>query len=524
MTTHVKTIIFVVGVLLGIVVGEKSVLSTEVGIFAVMLSIVQCGLYIFERKRNTVSEGVDLTHRISFPLITLLFSLGLFIGIVRVQLVEEKNNFVCESSCIFNAVVSSSPETKNEYQTFSVEPVTIESDVHDVLVRAPLYPRYEIGDMLKLSGKVTVPKIIYPHDTKNNSEGFDYASYLRTKNIGSEMMYPHIEVIDSDAHTVRYELGRLKESFVTRIDRYVSSPASSLASGMLFGASSMQKELVETFRIAGLSHIVVLSGFNIVIVISAILFVFGFVPLFLRIILASISVLLFVVMVGGEMSVIRATLMAFISLLALAVGRSYVAKQALVISLLLIVLYDPRALLHDVSLHLSFLATAGLVYMTLPFEKIIRNFFKEPFLHFKEIIVTTLSAYVGTLPYVMYTFGTISMYAVIANILVVPFVPLAMLLSFLVIVSSYLPVLAGISETFSLPIGFINTILINCMIGVARTIEALPYSRIVVDISFPMMCFAYLSLAFVIMYSARKFDDETVVTKENGTISDIIRY
>jgi predicted membrane metal-binding protein len=37
--------------------------------------------------------------------------------------------------------------------------------------------------------------------------------------------------------------------------------------------------------------------------------------------LASVSVLLFVVMVGGEASVLRATLMAFISLLALSVGR-----------------------------------------------------------------------------------------------------------------------------------------------------------------------------------------------------------
>jgi competence protein ComEC len=517
-TIHTKTIVVVVGVLLGIVVGEKSVLSTEVGIIALMLAMVQSGLYIFERKRNTVSEVVDLAHRISFPLITLLFSFGLFIGIVRAQLVEEKNNFVCESGCIFEGVVVTSPETKNEYQTFSVQPLVNGGEVHDVLVRVPLYPRYQIGETIKLSGKVTVPKIIYSHDGDRGERSFDYASYLRTKNIGSEIMYPHVEVIDADAHTLRDVLGRLKENYILRIEKYVSSPSSSLASGMLFGASSMSKELMQTFRIAGLSHIVVLSGFNIVIVISAILFLFGFLPLFLRIFLASVSVLLFVVMVGGEASVLRATLMAFISLLALSVGRLYVARQALIVSLLLIVLFDPYTLLHDVSLHLSFLATAGLVYMTLPLEKIITSFINDRFLTLKEIVVTTLSAYVGTLPYVMYTFGTMSVYAIIANILVVPFVPLAMLFSFLVVVSSYF------SDTLSLSIGFINTQLINMMIGVARIVESLPYSSVTFGITFQWMCFMYLFIIFIGTYGALMFDDETVATEVNGIISDTIRY
>ncbi len=518
MTTHAKTIIFVVGVLLGIVVGEKSIFSSEVGICAMTLLVIQGGLYIWERKRKQLSEAVGLAHQISFPLITILFCLGLFIGVVRVQLVEEKINFVCEQSCVLDGTIVTSPETKNEYQIYSVQPITESGEVYDVLVRVPLYPRYEIGETLKLSGKVTVPKIIYPHDDKNNDKGFDYASYLRTKNIGSEMIYPHVEVLDSEAHTTRDVLGRLKENLISRIENYVSAPASSLASGMLFGASSMSKELMQTFRTAGLSHIVVLSGFNIVILISSVLFVLTFLPIALRVVIATAFVILFVIMVGGEPSVIRATLMALISLVAILLGRVYVARQALVLSLFVIVMYEPYSLMHDVSLHLSFLATVGLVYMSRPLELLFKESFLEKVSLLREISITTISAYFATLPYVMYTFGTVSVYALIANILVVPFVPLAMLLSFLVVVGSY------ISETLSLLIGFMNSFLINCMIGIARIVEVLPYSTITFSVSFQAMCFAYFIVLMAVLIIVRKNSNETRATTEKGNLTDIISY
>lgn len=519
-TTHTKTLIFVIGTLLGIVCGEKSMYASEVGVLGLMLVLVQGGVYIWEWKRNMMSDVVNITHHISFSLITILFCLGLFVGIVRVQLVEEKINFVCESSCTFDARIISSPETKNEYQIFNIHPLIGGDEMYDVQVRTPLYPKYEIGETVTVSGKVTVPDIIMPHgDEKNSSQGFDYVSYLRTKNIGSETMFPSIEVTDSGAHTLVDVLGRWKENLVTRIDMYVSSPASSLASGMLFGATSMSKELLQTFRTAGLSHIIVLSGFNIVIVIASILFVLAFLPLVFRVTFASVSVILFVMMVGGSPSVVRATLMAFITLLAMLVGRLYVARQALILSLFAIVMYEPHSLMNDISLHLSFIATMGLVYISEPLEL----FFKKYFViisssSLREILITTLSAYFTTLPYVMYTFGKVSVYALVANILVVPFVPIAMLLSFLVVVSSY------ISNTLSLVFGFIDTMLITIMIWIARTIESLPYATFMLVVSFGMMCAMYFIILLLIRYFFIKQNDETRVTIENGNLTDIISY
>ncbi len=515
-TTHAKTLTFVIGVCLGVVVGEVSMSASEVAVFAVVLILIQTGLYFWERKREQVSNNEVVAHLFSFPLITILFSLGLFLGIVRVQLVEPKTSFVCESICTFDAKIISSSETKNDYQIFNVHTLSSGSDILDVQVSAPLYPKYQIGETLKISGKVNIPDVIYPHgDTK----AFDYESYLRTKNIGSEISYPKIEVINIEAHTFGESLGRWKENLILRIDKYVSPPASSLAGGMLFGASSVSKDLLQTFRVAGLSHIIVLSGFNIVIVIVAILFVLSFLPLLLRIILASVSVIIFVMMVGAEPSVIRATLMAFIALLAMITGREYVARQAFIISLFVIVMYEPYSLLNSVSIHLSFLATMGLVYMSEPIKIFLQKYFPlEKTSSLREIFVTTISAYLATLPYIMYTFGTMSVYALLANILVLPFIPIAMLVSFLIVVGSYL------SNTLASLFGFVDTLLINFLIWIARGIESLPFSSFTLTISFAVMCTMYVLIFLFIKYIFFKNKNETNVTYDKDYISDVIPY
>ncbi len=506
MNIHSKTLVLIVGICLGIVVGEVSRFATEVAVATVVLVFIQAPLLLVNRQQFTV----DGKYRI--PLVTILFSIGLVVGIIRVQLVEEKNNFVCEKICTFDATIISSPESKDAYQIFTVHPITHEENIFDVQLRTPLYPKYKIGETLQITGKVSEPDVIPSH---GSAKSFDYASYLATRNIGSEIFYPQIEIIDIEAHTVKDILGRWKENLILRIERYVSVPESALATGMLFGDSSLSKELIQTFRTAGLSHIIVLSGFNIAVVISFILFVFIFLPLFVRITLASVSVILFVMMVGGEASVIRATLMAFITLLATLLGRQYVAKQALIISLFLIVMYEPYALLHDVSLHLSFLATAGIVYFAEPIGNIFKNISTRAL---KELCITTLSAYVVTLPYIMYTFGTVSVYALIANVIVLPLVPLAMLLSCIVVVMSY------ISGVISSVFGIADMLVISFMLHVAEVIERLPFSTFTLTISFLEMCLVYVSLFFFMIYFVHKIKNETKSTYEDGVLTDVISY
>jgi competence protein ComEC len=501
---HLRTVIFVTGALIGIAAGYVTPYASEIAIATFALGAVQTAIYLFERKRKTV--GLALSLFIS------LFAFGITLGIVRVQFVQEKIPYVCESSCTFEAKIISSPESKDTYQTFVVTVMNESDDLYAVQLRAPLYPKYSTGETVRVTGKAKVPDVIYPHA---DEKSFDYTTYLHTKNIGSEMMFPKVDVIDIEAHTVREYLGRWKELLVAKIDTYVAMPASTLATGMLFGNSSMSKDLTQTFRVAGLSHIVVLSGFNIALVIAFTLFIFAFIPLVVRIVLASLFVVAFVAMVGGEASVLRATAMAFIALLSQLVGRAYVARQALVISLFAIVMFDPETLMHSVSLHLSFLATAGIVYLSEPIKKIVEKYLLRPSL--VELVTTTSAAYFATVPYVMYTFGTVSVYALIANVLVLPLVPLAMLMSFVVIITSYF------GESIALIVGSLDTALINIILFIAHAIERLPFASLSLTVSSAWMFALYITLVAMIFFFARK-KNETITTTPDGYLTDVIKY
>ncbi len=513
---HSKTLFALLGILIGVTCGELFLYGSEIAVLSCLLGVAQLTLYFFEsrsKKKSAHHTLRDTTPRaFTLSLVSGIFFLCLAIGILRVQFSEEKGSFVCNESCTFDGVIIDTPRIKGVYQVLAVQPIT-DDDVYNVEVKAPLYPRLQEGEKITLSGKVTAPHTTMAH---TGMRTFDYASYLRLHALGSEMIYPKIEV-----HTESVEVGmvshlkRMKENFLAMISLYVNEPSASLAKGMLFGDSSMSEELVQTFRVAGLSHIIVLSGFNIAILITSILLVLMFVPLVVRVVLASVFVILFVLMVGGEVSIIRATLMSFVSLLALLFGRAYTARQALLLSLLIIVLFEPFHLLHDVSLHLSFLATAGIIYMSEGVKKLFTKVHSETY---KEIITTTLCAYIATLPYVMYTFGTVSLYALLANIIVLPLVPLTMLVTFLIVVT------APISHFLGFVFGYVTTLLGEGIIFVARSVEQLPLSSLQVSLSLRMMSFIYvlIGISFTLLITRRK--NETRETKNEEIFSEVISF
>lgn len=502
---HARTIIFTAGIALGIVAGFTSPLASEIAIASLVLGLAQCVVSMIGKKKRATGSLLSLP--------TALFAFALAIGIVRVQLIEEKIPIVCEQSCTMIGTIVTSPEKKDAYQTFAMRPLDLGERYFDIQIRAPLYPAFSIGQTIEASGKISVPEFIYPH---RGERGFDYASYLHTKNIGSQMLFPKLALVDPDAHTLPHMLGRWKEDMVSRVERYVASPASALASGMLFGNSSMSEQLVEQFRASGLSHIVVLSGFNIMIVITFVLFVFAFVPLVARVALASLFTILFVLMVGAEVSILRATIMSFFVLLAQLLGRNYVARQALMISFFLIIMYEPYALLKDASLHLSFLATAGIVYLSDPIKVLFASRFRSKTA--LELCATTSAAYVATLPYLMHTFHSVSVYALLANLAVIPLVPFAMLLSFLTVLASYL------SETLARGIGYGETLIADIIIFISESIETLPLSVLSVSVSFFTMCLLYVLLSFLALYMFRMKKNETLKNSPGSFLSDTIQY
>lgn len=343
------------------------------------------------------------------------------------------------------------------------------------------------GDRIRAKGVLAFPRSF----ETENGRTFDYPKYLETKGIFVLMDHPYLEVIASgQGNPLRQKLFALKNLFLEALSRVLSEPESTLLAGLLLGSEgTLPQEVQDSFRIAGLSHIVVLSGYNITLVADASMKLLSFLPLLVRLGAGSLAIILFVLMVGGGPAAVRAAIMAILVLVARGSGRTYAAGHALLLAGTAMVALDPKILLGDVSFQLSFLATAGLIYGSPIMERLLN---KVPELYgLKALAVSTLSAQLFVLPLILYHSGIFSVMALPANLAVLPSVPLAMFLGALLgVVALCVPVL-------SLPLSFATNLVLKYEISAAKFFAALPGSYFLVPEFSSVLLLALYSLGAV---------------------------
>jgi competence protein ComEC len=182
---------------------------------------------------------------------------------------------------------------------------------------------------------------------------------------------------------------------------------------------------MQNFTITGLSHIVVLSGFNITVIVTLVFRLFSFLPRRWNFVLGSLVAILFVAMTGFSSTAVRALCMAGIVVAGQVLYRSSVPLMSLLVVCTIMVAWNPFILRDDVSFQLSALATLGIiVYGT----RITDWFAARVGRGAGEFLGVTCAASIFTLPLIAYTFGTISLISPLANLLVLPLVQPAMAL------------------------------------------------------------------------------------------------
>ncbi|MDO8604730.1 MAG: ComEC/Rec2 family competence protein [bacterium] len=371
----------------------------------------------------------------------LLF--GFAVGVARVDVSQENSSTNSLDSMVgkvtqIEGVVVDEPDVREEYTNVVVQ-TGVTNEQSRILVRAPIYPELKYGDEVLVVGKITGPKNFAP---KDGAKYFDYESYLAKDNIHYQMYFPKISVVShGNGNVIREKLFVLKAWLMKNISENISEPEASLAGGITLGAKqSLGKELMQKFRDVGVAHIVVLSGYNIAVVAGIFSRLVMFMPFSIRLIMSGFGVVLFAVMVGGGATVIRATAMALVVILARMLGREGDALRVLLLVGGLMVLVNPMILLHDVSFQLSFSATLAIVVLVPILEKYF-TFISSRTL--REIVVITFATQIFVLPLILYHMGSASLVGFIANVFILPVVPLAMLLVALVAIFAWVPILGS---------------------------------------------------------------------------------
>jgi len=288
-----------------------------------------------------------------------------------------------------------------------------------LLVTVNRYPEYQYGDELKITGKLQTPPAF---------EDFNYKNYLKNKGIYSVMYLPKIELLS------RGNYKGLASFFYSKVlefkDKLRQSVYSSLppAQSYILGAmilgdkNRMPHTLKEKLNISGLRHITAVSGLHIVLlssVLMSLLIGLGFWR-HQAFYISVVFLFLFIILTGFQVSSIRAGIMGGLCLLGQKIGRRSASSRSIFLAGTVMLAVNPL-LLKDVGFQLSFLAALGIISLAPFFKNWVRS----------NILAMTFSAYLFTLPILIYNFNRVSLAAPITNVLVLPFLQWIMISGFI---------------------------------------------------------------------------------------------
>jgi competence protein ComEC len=417
-------------------------------------------------------------------LIVITFGLGVW----RTASVERVDFYFADQvgqKIEIEAIITDEPDERERSLRLVVSPLA--SPRERILVVTERYPRYQYGDKLIVRGQLKQPE----NFSNEAGKEFDYIAHLAKDDIYYQIFRPEIEFISAGhGQWLTGKLFKLKAAFMTNISRVIPDPAAALLGGLVVGAKQgLGTDLLEDFRRVGLSHIVVLSGYNVTVIANSILKFFSFLPRVFGLSTGAVSIVLFAIMTGGGPTVVRASIMALIAVGARATGRIYDMTIALVLAAVLMVAWNPRVLLFDVGFQLSFIATLGIIYGVPIVERYLR--FLPQLFGMREAGASTISAQVFVFPWILYKMGDLSLAALPANLLVLVWIPATMLFGFLAGMAAF------VSDWLAWPFATVAYFLLAYQLWVVETLSNFSWASISFS-GFPVLLVGIVYIAIAL--------------------------
>lgn len=263
----------------------------------------------------------------------------------------------------------------------------------------------------------------------------------------------------------------VRDAFAGKVREAVDEPQASLGVGFLLGQkSALPSDLVDALQVAGLTHIVVASGYNLMILVRLSRRAFEKRSRYQAVLASGGLIVGFIAMTGMTPSMTRAGLVAALGLMAWYVGRKFHPVTLLVFAAAVTVMAEPGNVWGNVGWLLSFAAFAGVMLVAPILTAYLFGKENVPFL--AQLLIETSSAQLVTLPIVAAVFGNVSVIALLANILIVPLIPFTMLLVFLTgLVGFVLPILQPI-------IAWPTQAILDLIVRVVEWCAALPGAQV----------------------------------------------
>ena len=198
-------------------------------------------------------------------------------------------------------------------------------------------------------------------------------------------------------------------------------------------------------------HILAISGLNVALIAAAFLYLFRLLRLKRKIsyIITMLLLIFLMILTGSSASVVRATIMCIVFLAGLLLGRPADIYNSLGIAAFFILIINPKDIF-NIGFQLSFIAVLSMAYLTPKLMQLVKkdwNYYVRKYL--LEPIAVSISATLGTFPFILYYFRMATPIAIISNILIVPLMFILMIGGMCFIAFGQLPFIGDLLSGFN---------------------------------------------------------------------------
>lgn len=414
----------------------------------------------------------------------LLFGVG-FDAVSR-QLAQSDYDFSNKSS-VYKVRLQEKPELKERSvlcRAILLEEFRQDSGVVVATTRNNLFllyfPKDSLAAALCRGDELLVHTLLSPPTNNGNPDEFDYARYLMRKG-GSGTAYVaagHWEVV---GHGTSRTIGKIALEYREKVISLYSKlgfkgDELGVLSALTVGdKDELSDDIVETYSVAGASHVLALSGLHIGLLYGLLWLLlcplwkrWGWLkPFLLLLIIAFLWGFAF--LTGLSSSVVRSVIMFSLLALASLQPEKPLTLNTLAATAFLMLLYNPTWLF-DVGFQLSFSAVAAILLVQPRLYALCRV--KNRFLRYVwGLLTVSVAAQLGTAPLVILYFSRFSTHFLLTNLWVIPMVTLILYSAVFMLMLTPFPLLQhAFASVVEMLIGWQNAVL--------QWIERLPFSSV----------------------------------------------
>jgi competence protein ComEC len=292
---------------------------------------------------------------------------------------------------------------------------------------------FEPGTILQIKSS------LYKNKAPNNPNQFDYGTYLSNKQIYAQLYADksQIKIGSEFEKDIWYYISKLRTRIIHNLEKSnFNKTELNVALALILGQKQdISPEIIHDYQYAGAVHILSVSGLHVGFLLLFIKFLLKPVPntkkgSFIKLITTIMSLFLFALIAGLSPSIVRsATMFSFVAI-GLHLRRSVNIYHTLLVSILLILLFEP-SFLFDVGFQLSYVALFFIVW----FQPVLVSLFNpknKVLKYIWDILTVSFAAQIGTLPLSLFYFHQFPGLFFLTNLAIIPLLSFTMILGIIV--------------------------------------------------------------------------------------------